>query len=89
MAIVIHHHLVDKLAFINGLISGIALYPQVYSILVSGSVVGMSLTTYVLIFLNSIVWLLYAVHRDLISLAIASILNIIASGILLYSIAAF
>lgn len=83
MALVLHHHLIDKLAVFNGIISGVALYPQVYSVIVSGSTVGISLSTFLIIFLNSIVWLLYAIHRSLFSLAVASLLNTIASGILI------
>ena len=79
----VHHHLIDKLAFVNGLVSGIALYPQVWSVLTYKSVGGISLPTFLLIFLNSVVWLAYAVHRNLISLALASLFNIIASGILI------
>lgn len=77
-----HNHLIDKAAFANGLISGVALYPQVFAVLSYGSAAGISSTSFVLIFLNSVVWLIYALHRRLISLAIASALNMLASFIL-------
>jgi uncharacterized protein with PQ loop repeat len=86
MALIIHNHFIDKLAFFNGLVSGIALYPQVWVVLRDGSSAGVSLPTFLLIFLNSFVWLTYSVHRGLISLAIASIFNLIASGILIGTI---
>ncbi len=86
MKLIVHHHFIDKLAFFNGLISGVALYPQVYSILASSSTAGVSLTTFVIVFINSIVWLLYAMHRDLFSLGVASLLNLIASGLLIFLI---
>jgi uncharacterized protein with PQ loop repeat len=79
----IHHHTIDRLAIGAGVLSGIALYPQVIYITTQGSVEGISLTMYAIIFLNSFVWLAYSIHRGLFSLGIASILNIIASGIVL------
>ncbi|MHB1316336.1 MAG: PQ-loop domain-containing transporter [Minisyncoccota bacterium] len=84
-----HNHFIDKLAFFNGLISGVALYPQVYSILISGSTVGVSLSTFVIIFVNSVVWFLYAIHLKLLSLGVASLLNFVASGILIFYILFF
>ena len=30
-----HHHLIDKLSVLNGVVTGLALYPQIYLILVS------------------------------------------------------
>ena len=79
----LHHHLIDRLAFFNGLVSGIALYPQVWSALSHGNVEGVSALTYSLILINSLVWVIYAVHRGLLSLGIASLLNALASTILL------
>lgn len=81
--VVIHHHFIDKLAIGAGVLSGVALYPQVIYITTQESIVGVSLTTYAIIFLNSFVWLAYSIHRGLFSLGFASILNIIASGIVL------
>lgn len=82
MELVFHHHFIDKLAFLNGFVSGVALYPQLYSVVTGGSTTELSLATFVIIFVNSIVWLLYSIHRNLLSLGIASLLNSIASGIL-------
>ncbi len=79
MPITVHNHWIDKLAVFTGIVSGFALYPQIYLIIMSGSREGVSLTTYAIILANSIVWLTYSVHRGLISLAIPSILNIFAS----------
>lgn len=85
----VHHHFIDRLAFLNGFISGIALYPQVVTVLLTGSAEGVSFTTFSIIFLNSIVWMFYAIHRGLLSLGIASLLNAIASFILLVFIGVF
>jgi uncharacterized protein with PQ loop repeat len=81
-----HHHFIDKLAFVNGLVSGVALYPQVWAVFTYGSAAGVSLSTFIIILLNSFVWLAYSIHRGLISLGIASIFNLIASAILISSI---
>ena len=80
MPIVIHNHWIDKLALLTGAVSGFALYPQIFIIFTSGSTESVSITTYGIILLNSIVWLVYAIHRGLLSLAIPSILNIFASA---------
>jgi uncharacterized protein with PQ loop repeat len=81
--VVFHHHLIDRLAIAAGIFSGIALYPQVIYITTAGTLDGVSLPTYTIIFINSFVWLAYSIHRGLISLGIAAILNIIASGTVL------
>lgn len=82
MAFIEHQHVIDKVAFINGLVSGVALYPQIWIVLVQGSGSSVSGLSFSLIFLNSIVWILYSVHRSLFTLAVTSTLNCIASGIL-------
>lgn len=87
MNFVIHNHFIDKLALLNGLVSGVALYPQVYSVIINNSVSGLSIVTFIVIFINSIIWFFYAIHRSLFSLGLASILNSIASGILILLIA--
>lgn len=79
----VHNHVIDKLAFVNSLISGLALYPQVWFVLKTGSIANISLLTFTVILLNSVIWVMYAVHRGLLSLGIASLLNAIASGILI------
>jgi uncharacterized protein with PQ loop repeat len=77
-----HLHIIDKIAFANGIISGLALYPQVWLTYTGGFDQSVSALSFLLIFINSIVWFLYALHRSLLSLAITSILNCIASGLL-------
>ncbi len=80
MRLIQHQHFIDKLAFFNGLLSGVALYPQVWAVITSGSSESISLLSFFLIFINSIVWFLYSVHRALFSLGITSILNALSSG---------
>jgi uncharacterized protein with PQ loop repeat len=80
MPIVFHNHVIDKLAIVAGIASGLALYPQIWMILSAHSLAGVSVTTYVIMLLNSFVWLAYSMHRGLFSLGITSLLNIIATG---------
>jgi uncharacterized protein with PQ loop repeat len=82
MSLIKHQHVIDKIAFVNGLISGIALYPQVWATIVHHSGHSVSLLSFSLIFINSVVWFLYSIHRSLLTLAITSILNCVASGIM-------
>lgn len=78
-----HRHTIDKLAEINGVVSGIALYPQVFKALTSTAVIQqLSLVTLLLILVNSFVWIVYGIHRGLTALIIASVLNFIASLVL-------
>lgn len=78
-----HHHLIDKLAIINGAVSGLALYPQVFVILYSGVQNNFSPLTLWLIVFNNIVWLTYGIHRRLSSVSIAAALSGLAGTILL------
>lgn len=89
MRLIQHQHVIDKIAFVNGLISGVALYPQVWAVLERGSAEGISTLSFALIFINSIVWFLYAIHRSLLTLAITSVLNMVASGIMVIAAIAF
>lgn len=75
----VHHHPIDILGELNGIISGITLFPQLYKAITSASLEGLSITTFVLIFLNSAVWIAYALHRKLSALFISSCLNAAAS----------
>lgn len=79
-----HTHLIDRIAFLNGFISGIALFPQLLHVLTTpAAAVAVSPMSYGIILINSIVWVLYAMHRGLISLGIASSLNTLAAGAIL------
>lgn len=74
-----HKHLIDRLAFFAGIVSGIALIPQVWLTLSTGTTAGVSFLTFFIIAVNSLVWLLYALHRGLIALGISSLLNFLTS----------
>lgn len=79
----LHTHFIDKLAVLNGFLSGVALYPQIYLILYGGVPNTLSELTLWLILLNNVVWFAYAFHRLLVSLLIAAALNTVAAAILL------
>lgn len=81
--IIFHHHIIDKIAIYAGIISGIALYPQVYIIITTKNIDGLSLLSFIIIFINSVVWTLYTIHRHLMALIVSSLLNLLASIILI------
>jgi len=81
-----HNHLIDKIAIINGFVTGLALYPQVVASILSGDVSGLSNTAFIIIFLNSIVWMLYGYHRTIKPLIVSSLLNCFAAGLLTFLI---
>lgn len=87
-ALDLHFHFIDRLAFANGLISGVALFPQLVKVLAFQDASGVSLTSIALILLNSLIWVFYALHRGLISLGIAALLNTFVSGALFLALLA-
>lgn len=79
-----HSHLIDKIAIVNAIVGAIALYPQVYTLLVYGAgKESLSFISFGLIFSNSLIWLWYGHHRKLTPLMVSSVLNAIASGIIM------
>src|SRR5512133_1149587 len=74
-----HHHTIDRIGNLNGLISGITLYPQLFHALNARSLEGLSALTFSLIFINSAIWIAYAIHRKLPALLISSVLNAFSS----------
>lgn len=82
----VHTHFIDKVAVLNGAISGLALYPQVIKVLLTGTYNGVSPLSFIIILLNNIVWSIYAFHRGLISLLLAALLNSLAALVLLIAL---
>jgi hypothetical protein len=80
----LHTHFIDRLAVLNGFVSGLALYPYIYAVLFQGIENNLSALTLVIILLNNLVWFAYAIHRLLVSVAIAAAFSAIAAGILLF-----
>ena len=55
-----HNHLIDKVAVLNGLISGVTLYPQIYLMITRQYQEGsLSYLSFILILLNSLICLWY------------------------------
>lgn len=79
-----HRHDIDILANINALLSGFALYPQVYKVFNTGSVEDLAYSTFLIIFANSLVWLIYAQHQKIRPLFVSSMLNAAAAGYILF-----
>jgi uncharacterized protein with PQ loop repeat len=84
-----HNHPIDLLAEANSVISGIALYPQLFKVLQTRQVSDLSLTTFLIVFVTNIVWFAYAVHRRALPIMLASILNGVASAFLIYFFVAY
>lgn len=78
-----HHHFIDKLAVINGFVTGFALYPQIFSILALGIENTLSSVTLWVILCNNVIWATYGVHRSLVSITAAGLLSGFAAAILL------
>ena len=74
-----HSHPVDKLAKLNSIISGFALYPQLFKIIFGNPTVGLSYATFLMISVNSIIWVIYGYHRKTMPLLISSSLNFLSS----------
>jgi len=78
-----HKHFIDYLADVNSGISAIALLPQLFALASGKPSIGLSPLTFFLIAGNSMVWLVYGIHRHLPPLIISSSLNTLAAiGIL-------
>lgn len=79
----------DKLTFIVGIIGPFTVLPQIYSIFSSHSASGVSLTTWVLIFVVTFPWILYGiVHKEvsiIVSFILWEVMNLaVVIGVLIY-----
>lgn len=80
----LHPHDIDRLAAFNAIFSGLALYPQAYKTVITGSAGDLSFETFFVIFCTSVIWLLYACHRMIIPLVASSVLNATAALVILW-----
>jgi uncharacterized protein with PQ loop repeat len=78
-----HHHAIDYLATANAFVNGLSLYPQIYRVLITKSMMNLSALSFAIIFLTSVVWLGFGLHRRALPTIISSFLNVLGSGILL------
>lgn len=80
----------DRLTFIAGIIGPFTVLPQIYSIFATHSATGVSLTTWLLIFIVTFPWVLYGfAHKDksiIVSFILWEVVNLgVVVGVLLYS----
>ncbi|HUY52960.1 MAG TPA: hypothetical protein VMV24_00060 [Candidatus Dormibacteraeota bacterium] len=80
----------DKLTFIVGIIGPFTVLPQTYSIFVTKSASGVSLTTWTLIFIVTFPWILYGIaHKEksiIVSFILWELVNLsVIVGVILYS----
>lgn len=79
----------DKLTFTVGIVGPFTVLPQVYAIFSTQSATGVSLTTWSLIFLMTLPWILYGIaHKNkliLVCFALWAIFDLlVVIGVLLY-----
>lgn len=79
----------DKLTFVVGVIGPFTVLPQIYVIFSTKSAVGVSLATWVLIFVATFPWILYGVaHKEkniIVSFILWEVVNLgVVIGVLLY-----
>lgn len=75
-----HHHTIDYIADANGIISGVALFPQLFKIIRTQQAGDLSIVTFYIVLLTNIVWFAYGLHRKAMPILFASTLNLSASG---------
>ncbi|HUD10194.1 MAG TPA: PQ-loop domain-containing transporter [Candidatus Saccharimonadales bacterium] len=79
----------DKLTFIVGVIGPFTVLPQIYSIFTNKSAVGVSLATWLLIFIVTFPWILYGIaHKEksiIVSFILWEVVNLtVVVGVLMY-----
>lgn len=79
----------DKLTFAAGVVGPFTVLPQIYSIFHTHSAAGVSLLTWLLIFIVTFPWILYGVaHKDksiIVSFTLWEIVNLtVVVGVLIY-----
>ncbi len=80
---IFHRHPIDVLASVNGVVSGLALYPQLVHLMRGGDATGISLTTFILIAVTSFIWCIYAIHRRTSPTLVSASANLIASALII------
>jgi len=79
----------DKLTFVVGVIGPFTVLPQIYTIFHTHSATGVSLTTWLLIFIVTFPWILYGLaHKDksiMVSFTLWEVVNLtVVIGVLIY-----
>jgi uncharacterized protein with PQ loop repeat len=81
--------LLDKVTFVVGVIGPFTVLPQIYSIFTTHTATGVSLTTWLLMFIVTFPWILYGMaHKErsiIVSFILWEIVNLtVVVGVLLY-----
>ena len=84
-----YHVFLDKLTFFAGIVGPFTVLPQIYSIFHTHSANGVSLATWLLIFIVTFPWILYGLaHKDrsiIVSFTLWEVVNLgVVVGVLLY-----
>ncbi len=84
-----YKNFLDKLTFVAGVIGPFTVLPQIYSIFHTHSAEGVSLLTWLLIFVVTFPWILYGIaHKDksiIVSFTLWEVVNLtVVIGVLLY-----
>lgn len=80
----------DKVTFVAGVVGPFTVLPQIYSIFHNKSAAGVSLATWLLIFIVTLPWVFYGIaHKEksiIVSFTLWEIVNLaVVVGVLLYS----
>ncbi len=78
-----HHHFIDKIGTLNGVVSGLFLYPQIFVILFWGVPNNLTPLMIFLVIFNNIIWFLYGHHRGIMPTMVSAALNVLAGLLLL------
>ena len=70
----------DVVALLNGILGSFTALPQIYQIMVTGSATGVSLLTWILLIVSSIIWLIYAIPHRIQPIIIASAISIVLNS---------
>ena len=89
LGLVKHNHAIDQLTIGASLLSGVALYPQVFKAFSTRQVAGLAPSTFFFMTVSNSIWIAYGIHRKSLPLVISGVLNLIASVLILVMYFAF
>lgn len=89
LGLVKHNHPIDQLTVGASLLSGVALYPQVFKVFITKEVIGLAPSTFFILTVTNAIWIAYGIHRKSLPLMISGVLNLIASAAILAMYFAF
>lgn len=78
-----HKHPIDHVAALNAIVSGLALYPQVFKVIATRDVSGLEPISFVLFLVSNLVWHAYGWHRRAMPVIVSSACTAIAAAVIL------